>query len=154
MASASIEIVLIEKTTLLIPISSVDLGHWTQGWASRCSHLRSIPNLSANAGIFIKCLGSCFSEERGDARKVLLYALIRQRWESLFAVVPGFEWNGTERLAVQASKLPSWLPQQKRAMVESRTIALFWTEFFIFSLLFGPFGLLSSCSNSDALAIS
>ncbi|RCL60103.1 MAG: hypothetical protein DBW82_02920 [Synechococcus sp. MED-G68] len=79
MASASIEIVLIEKTTLLIPIGSVDLGHWTQGWASRCSHLRSIPNLSANAGIFIKCLGSCFSEERGDARKVLLYALIRHR---------------------------------------------------------------------------
>ena len=70
---------MLARKALLIPISSVYLGHWPQGWGSRCSHLRSIPNLSANAGIFIKCLGSCFSEERGDARKVLLYELIRHR---------------------------------------------------------------------------
>ena len=89
------KIVLIGKTNLLIPISSLDLGHRPQGWGSRCSHFLVIPNLSIDAGIFFQCLGSCFSKERGDACKVLLYELIRHRWESLFAVGPGFEWNGT-----------------------------------------------------------
>ena len=45
-------------------------------------------------------------------------------------------------------------PNKKRAMVSQRTIALFLNRLFIFSRLFGPFGLLSSCSNSDALAIA
>jgi hypothetical protein len=55
---------------------------------------------------------------------------------------------------VQAYKLLSWLPQQKKSNRRTKDHCFCLNRLFIFSRLFGPFGLLSSCSNSDALAIA
>ena len=62
--------------------------------------------------------------------------------------------NGTERLAVQACKLLSVTAPTKKERWSHKGPLLFLNRLFIFYRLFGPFGLLSSCCNCDALAIA
>ena len=62
------------------------------------------------------------------------------------------EWNGTSCSA--GFQTPLLTSPTKKSNGRIKDHCSFLNRLFIFSLLFGPFGLLSSCSNSDALAIA
>lgn len=62
------------------------------------------------------------------------------------------EWNGTSCSA--GLQTPLLTSPTKKSNGRIKDHCSFLNRLFIFSLLFGPFGLLSSCSNSDALAIA
>ena len=62
------------------------------------------------------------------------------------------EWNGTSCSAGLQTPLLTYPTKKSNGRIKDH--CSFLNRLFIFSLLFGPFGLLSSCSNSDALAIA